>query len=182
MPKIVRFERTGGPEVLRLAEEPSRQPARGEVRLRVKAAGLNRAELLFLRGQNLERPRLPSGLGYEAAGTVEAVGPDVDRSWVGKSVATVPSFSMTRYGMLGEEAIAPVSALGEYPETLSPVQGAAVWMQYVTAESPDLDRASERGRVRRDPRCVEQRGARRHRDSQSRGPRKNERALAPCLI
>lgn len=133
MPKIVRFEKLGGPEVLKFVEEPSKQPGKGEVRLRVKAVGLNRAELLFFGGQYLEAPKLPSGLGYEAAGTVEAVGPDVDSSWIGKSVATIPSFSMTQYGMLGEEVIAPVSALGEYPERLSPVGGAAIWMQYVTA-------------------------------------------------
>ncbi len=133
MPKIVRFEKLGGPEVLKLVEEPSKQPGKGEVRLRVKAVGLNRAELLFMRGQYLEAPKLPSGLGYEAAGTVEAVGPDVDRSWVGKSVAIVPSFSMNEYGMLGEEVIAPASALGEYPAQLSPMEGAAIWMQYMTA-------------------------------------------------
>jgi NADPH:quinone reductase-like Zn-dependent oxidoreductase len=133
VPKIVRFEKLGGPEVLKFVEEPSKQPGKGEVRLRVKAVGLNRAELLFFGGQYLEAPKLPSGLGYEAAGTVEAVGPDVDSSWIGKSVATIPSFSMTQYGMLGEEVIAPVSALGEYPERLSPVGGAAIWMQYVTA-------------------------------------------------
>jgi len=133
VPKIVRFEKLGGPEVLKFVEEPSKQPGKGEVRLRVKAVGLNRAELLFFGGQYLEAPKLPSGLGYEAAGTVEAVGPDVDSSWIGKSVATIPSFSMTQYGMLGEEVLAPVSALGEYPERLSPVEGAAMWMQYVTA-------------------------------------------------
>jgi NADPH:quinone reductase-like Zn-dependent oxidoreductase len=133
VPKIVRFEKLGGPEVLKFVEEPSKQPGKGEVRLRVKAVGLNRAELLFFGGQYLEAPKLPSGLGYEAAGTVEAVGPDVDSSWIGKSVATIPSFSMTQYGMLGEEVLAPVSALGEYPERLSPVGGAAIWMQYVTA-------------------------------------------------
>jgi NADPH:quinone reductase-like Zn-dependent oxidoreductase len=133
MPKIVRFEKLGGPEVLKFVEEPSKQPGKGEVRLRVKAVGLNRAELLFMHGQYLEAPKLPSGLGYEAAGTVEAVGPDVDRSWVGKSAAIVPSFSMTEYGMLGEEVIAPASALGEYPANLSPEEGAAIWMQYMTA-------------------------------------------------
>src|SRR5256885_14743196 len=80
MPKIVRFHELGGPEVLRLEEETSRQPQKGEARLRVHAVGLNRAELMFMRGQYVEQPKLPAGLGYEAAGVVEAVGPDVDRS------------------------------------------------------------------------------------------------------
>ncbi len=133
MPKIVRFEKTGGPEVLQFAEESSKQPGKGEVRIRVKAIGLNRAESMFYHGQYVEQPELPSGLGYEAAGSVEAVGPDVDKSWVGKSVSTVPAFSMTKYGMLGEKVIAPAYALGEYPSKLSPAEGAAIWMQYITA-------------------------------------------------
>ncbi|HVJ05857.1 MAG TPA: zinc-dependent alcohol dehydrogenase family protein [Candidatus Saccharimonadales bacterium] len=133
MPKIVRFEELGGPEVLQFAEESSKQPGKGEVRIRVKAVGLNRAESMFFHGQYLEQPHFPSGLGYEAAGTVEAVGPGVDKGWVGKSVSTIPSFSLTQYGMLGEEVIAPAYALGEYPSKLSTAEGAAIWMQYVTA-------------------------------------------------
>jgi NADPH:quinone reductase-like Zn-dependent oxidoreductase len=133
MPRIVRFHELGGPEVLRIEDEPSKQPGKGEARLRVRAIGLNRAEALFMRGQYIEQPKLPAGLGYEAAGVVDAVGQDVDKSWVGKTVATIPAFSMNRYGMVGEEVIAPVAALGEYPAKLSAAEGAAVWMQYVTA-------------------------------------------------
>jgi NADPH:quinone reductase-like Zn-dependent oxidoreductase len=133
MPKVVRFSQLGGPEVLKFAEEATKQPGKGEVRIKVQAVGLNRAESLFMRGQYLEPPSLPSGLGYEAAGIVEAVGPDVDKSWVGKPVATIPAFSMNTYGMLGEEVIAPAAALGEYPPKLSSSQAAAIWMQYLTA-------------------------------------------------
>ena len=133
MPKIIRFEKFGGPEVLRFKEETSKQPGKGEVRLKVQAAGLNRAESMFFHGQYVEQPKLPGGIGYEAAGVVEAVGPDVDKTWVGKRVATIPSFSMNDYAMLGEEVIAPAAALGEYPANLSAAEGAAVWMQYLTA-------------------------------------------------
>ncbi len=133
MPKIIRFHKLGGPEVFKLEEENSKQPGKGEVRLLVQAVGLNRAELMFARGQYLENPKLPAGIGYEAAGVVKAVGPDVDKKWVGKSVSTIPAFSMNDYSMLGEEVIAPVAALGEYPAKLSPAEGAAIWMQYLTA-------------------------------------------------
>ena len=133
MPRIVRFHQLGGAENLRIEEEPQQQPGKGEVRLKVQAAGLNRAESMFYRGQYLENPKLPSRLGYEAAGVVEAVGEDVDPSWMGKPVATVPSFSMNNYGILGEEAVVPVTALGEYPANLSPAQASAIWMQYLTA-------------------------------------------------
>jgi len=133
MPKIVRFHELGGPEVLRFEDAPSREPGKDEVRLRVEAAGLNRAESLYFHGRYLEQPQLPSRLGYEVAGVVEAVGEAVDARWEGRKVATVPGFSQNRYGALGEEAIVPAHVLGEYPGNLNPAQAAAVWMQYLTA-------------------------------------------------
>ena len=133
MPTIVRFHENGGPENLKLEELPTQEPGKGEVRLRVKALGLNRAESMFYRGQYLEQPSFPSRLGYEAAGVVEAVGEGVDAKWIGKPVATIPSFSMNRYGTAGEEAVVPVAALGEYPANLTAEQAAATWMQYLTA-------------------------------------------------
>jgi len=133
MPKIVRFHELGGPENLKIVEEPSQQPATGEVRLRVQAVGLNRAEALFMRGFYMEQPKLPSRIGYEAAGVVEAVGPGVDTDWIGKTVASIPGFSQSANGVLGEEAVVPADVLGEYPSQLSVVEGAAIWMQYLTA-------------------------------------------------
>jgi NADPH:quinone reductase-like Zn-dependent oxidoreductase len=133
MAKIVRFHTIGGPGNLKLEELPLRAPGEGEVKLRVQAVGLNRAEYAFMQGGYFEMPVLPSTIGYEAAGIVEAVGPGVDLGWVGKSVATIPGFSMSKYGVLGEEAIVPADSLGEYPAKLSPAEGAAIWMQYLTA-------------------------------------------------
>ncbi|MGB6688865.1 MAG: zinc-dependent alcohol dehydrogenase family protein [Terracidiphilus sp.] len=133
MPKIVRFYQLGGPEVLKMEDAPSLAPGHGEVKLRVQAVGLNRAESLYFHGHYLEQPQLPSRLGYEVAGVVEAVGDGVDKSWIGKKIATVPGFSQNRYGTLGEEALVPAYVLGEYPPNLTPVQGAAIWMQYLTA-------------------------------------------------
>ena len=131
--KVVRFHALGGPEVLKIEDEPIPEPGKGEVRLKVKAIGLNRAEVMFRRGQYLETPALPSKLGYEAAGVVDAVGPDVDTSWLGKKASTVPGFLMTQYGVYGEVAIVPASALATYPENLSPEEGTSIWMQYLTA-------------------------------------------------
>ncbi len=133
MPKVVRFHQLGGPEVLRIEEIPPRQPGQGEVKLRVLASGLNRAESLYYRGRYFEQPQLPSRIGYEVAGVVEAVGEGVDTAWMGKPVATIPGFSQNRYGTLGEEAIVPASVLAEYPANLTPVQGSAICMQYLTA-------------------------------------------------
>ena len=84
MSKIVRFYELGGPEMLKMEDAPTQEPKENEVRLRVQATGLNRAELLYMAGQYFEQPKLPSRIGYEAAGVVEAVGPGVDKKLVGK--------------------------------------------------------------------------------------------------
>jgi NADPH:quinone reductase-like Zn-dependent oxidoreductase len=131
--KIVRFHQTGGPEVLRLEDVPIPQPGEGEVRLRVKAIGLNRAEVMFRTGQYLVNPVLPSTLGYEASGIVEATGPGVDPSLAGKTMSSVPSFPADRYGVYGEVAILPAYALAAYPPSLSYEEGTSIWMQYLTA-------------------------------------------------
>jgi NADPH:quinone reductase-like Zn-dependent oxidoreductase len=88
---------------------------------------------MFYHGHYIYQPQLPAGLGYEAAGTVDAVGANVDESWIGKQVSTIPAFSLNEYSMVGETALAPVTAIAEYPANLSPAEGAAIWMQYVTA-------------------------------------------------
>jgi NADPH:quinone reductase-like Zn-dependent oxidoreductase len=88
---------------------------------------------MFRRGEYLESPVLPSKLGYEAAGVVAAIGPEVDKNWLGKKASTVPAFLMTQYGVYGEVAIVPASALAAYPEKLTPEEGTSIWMQYLTA-------------------------------------------------
>ena len=133
MPKVVRFHETGGPEVLKFEDVPPQQAGPGEVRLKVRAIGLNSAESMFYHGQYLYQPKFPAGLGYEAAGIVNAVGPDLDKSWIGKQVSTVPAFSLNEYSVVGETAVVPIEAVAEYPANLSPAEGTAIWMQYVTA-------------------------------------------------
>jgi NADPH:quinone reductase-like Zn-dependent oxidoreductase len=133
MPKIVRFHKIGDASVLKLEELPKPQPKDGEVLLKVEAIGLNRAEVMFRSGQYLEQPPLPSLLGYEASGIVEAVGSGVTGLKPGDRVSSIPSFSMTRYGTYGEYAVLPARALAPYPANLSPAEGTAIWMQYLTA-------------------------------------------------
>ena len=133
MPKIVRFHQIGGPEVLKLEDLPLAEPGKGEIRMKVEAIGLNRAEIMLRKGQYLETPQLPSRLGYEAAGVIDAVGPDVTGFRIGDRISTIPSFPMSQYGVYGESAIVPAYAAAHYPEKLSPIEGAAIWMQYMTA-------------------------------------------------
>lgn len=131
--RIVRFHEVGGPEVLKLETIPLPEPAKGEVRLRVHAIGLNRAEVMFRLGKYLVTPQLPSKIGYEASGIVDAVGPDVDKGMIGKKYSTVPCFDLGKYGVYGEVAIVPAYALASYPEKLSFAKAASIWMQYMTA-------------------------------------------------
>ena len=131
--RVVRFHDVGDADVLQLDEVIEREPRSGEVRIRVEAIGLNQAEVMFRRGEYLEDPTFPSRIGYEAAGTVEAVGKDVEHVQIGDRVSTIPSFSMGEYGVYGETAVVPAYAIASYPDKLTAEQGAAIWMQYITA-------------------------------------------------
>ncbi len=133
MPKVVRFHATGGPEVLKLESVAVPEPRAGEVRIRVAAIGLNRAEAMFRAGQYLETAQFPATNGYEAAGVIDALGAGVSGLQVGDRVSTIPAFGLTEYGMYGEVVLAPAHAVAHYPENLSPEQGTAIWMQYITA-------------------------------------------------
>ena len=133
MPKAIRFNHVGGPEVLHFEDLPERQPGPGEVQLKVEAVGLNRAESMYYHGLYMEQVNLPSGLGYEAVGKVIAVGPEVDPTLIGKRFGTIPGFSMNQYPVLAEEAVVPAGVLAAVPCSFSAVEGAAVWMQYCTA-------------------------------------------------
>jgi NADPH:quinone reductase-like Zn-dependent oxidoreductase len=134
MTRTVLFHELGGPEVMRLEDVQVGEPGPGEVRIRVDAIGLNRAEALFRSGHYIEPvKRFPARLGTEAAGVVEAVGPGVTGLRPGQSVSTVPAFSQNDYGVYADQAIVPAAAVLRRPEGLGAVDGAAVWMPYVTA-------------------------------------------------
>jgi NADPH:quinone reductase-like Zn-dependent oxidoreductase len=139
MARVVRFHKVGGPEVLQIEDVPVPPPGKGEVQIKVKAIGLNRAESMFRRGQYLENPKLPARLGYEAAGTVSAIGPGVQGFKVGDAVSTIPSFSQNDYGIYGELANVPVHAVTHHPASLPWEAAAAVWMQYITAYGALID-------------------------------------------
>jgi NADPH:quinone reductase-like Zn-dependent oxidoreductase len=139
MARIVRFHQTGGPEVLKIEQVEVPSPGPGEVRIAVKALGLNRAEVMFRSGKYLEQPKFPARLGYEAAGTVEALGQGVQGLKFGDAVSTVPAFSQNQYGVYGDTAIVPAVAVAKHPAALSWAEAAAVWMQYTTAYGALID-------------------------------------------
>lgn len=131
--RTVRFHEVGAPEVLRLEQLDVGEPGPGELRVRIEAIGLNRAEAAFRAGRYIEAPALPARLGYEASGVVEAVGAEVGGFRPGDAVCILPAFSMNRYGVYAERAIVPAAAAVARPAGMDAVTGAAVWMAYLTA-------------------------------------------------
>lgn len=144
MAKQVQFDRTGGPEVLQFVEVEVPEPAPGEVRIAVKAIGLNRAESMYRSGTYIIDPVFPARLGSEAAGVIDAVGPGVTGLSPGDRVAVIPAFSYHDYGMYGDVVLAPARAVTKLPDDLSWTDTAAVWMAYVTAWGALIDTAGLR--------------------------------------
>ncbi|KKX30539.1 zinc-dependent alcohol dehydrogenase family protein [Rhizobium sp. LC145] len=142
MTRVIRFHELGGPEVLRIDDIDMLAPREGEVRIRVKALGLNRAEALLRSGTYIETAVLPSGLGLEAAGIVESVGEGVTDFAVGDAVSVVPPRSMIRWPAYGELATFPANHVVRHPPSLSWEEAAAVWMQYLTAYGALIDIAA----------------------------------------
>jgi NADPH:quinone reductase-like Zn-dependent oxidoreductase len=133
MSRSIKFAKAGGPEVLEFVEVQVPAPGPNEVRIKVKAIGINRAEAMWRVDDYIERVKFPAGLGYEAAGTVDAVGKDVSGFAVGDEVNVIPSFSLNDYSTYGEVILVPGRAVVRQPKSLSFTEAASVWMMFVTA-------------------------------------------------
>lgn len=144
MARVVRFHRHGGPEVLRIEHVDLPSPGPSEVQIRVKALGLNRAEALLRAGAYIETPALPSGLGLEAAGVIEAVGDGVKTLAPGDAVSVIPPQSMVRWPAYGELVTYPAAFVVKHPPSLDWQTAAALWMQYLTAYGALIDIAQLR--------------------------------------
>jgi len=139
MAKVVRFHEIGGPEVLKIEDVAVPPPGTGEVQISIKVLGLNRAEVMFRTGQYISEPRFPGRPGYEAAGTVTAIGPDAQGFQVGDAVSVIPGFDLNDYGFYGDLANAPAALVVHHPSSLTWIEAAAVWMQDMTAYGALID-------------------------------------------
>jgi NADPH:quinone reductase-like Zn-dependent oxidoreductase len=133
MSRTIQFAKAGAADVLEFVEHQVRAPGANEVRINVKAIGINRAESMWRLDDYIEPVKFPAGLGYEAAGIVDAVGPGVTGIAVGDDVSVIPSFSMNQYFTYGEVVIVPDYAVVKHPKSLSYEEAASVWMMFVTA-------------------------------------------------
>lgn len=118
----------GGPEKLQVREAPDPQPANGELRIRVKASGINFADILARRGLYPDAPRPPMVVGYEVSGVVDAVGSEVGQQWLGREV-----FALVRFGGYADVVTVSLSQVFPKPARLDHAQCVALPVQYLTA-------------------------------------------------
>ena len=118
----------GGPEVLKIEERPDPQPGPGEVRVKVRAAGINFADVLARMGLYEDAPKPPCVVGYEFAGDIESVGEAVTDFTPGQRV-----LGGCRFGGYAELVVTGASELLPLPDDWSYDEGAALVVHYVTA-------------------------------------------------
>jgi NADPH:quinone reductase len=128
MTKAIRFDKTGGPEVMKWVDVDVGEPGNGEVRIKQHAVGLNYIDIYFRTG--LYPLPLPAGLGMEAAGEVTAVGPGVEGLRVGDRVAYVARPP----GAYAQERVLPAAVLVQLPGSLGYDDAASVMLQGLTAQ------------------------------------------------
>jgi NADPH:quinone reductase-like Zn-dependent oxidoreductase len=133
MATVVRVHELGGPDALRFEDLDIGAPGPGEVRIKVEAVGLNRSEAMFRAGRYPTKPQLPTFIGYEGCGVIEALGPGVAGFKEGDRVCVLPRYRLGEYGLWATQAIVPAACLEPIPAGLTPAEGASIWMQYMTA-------------------------------------------------
>ena len=124
----VMLTKKGGPEVLEVVDLPVEAPGPGQLRVRVRAAGVGSTDLIMMAGRYLYAPKIPFVPGYEVAGVVDAIGAGVTGFQVGERVA-----ALTVYGGFAELLVREVEHFLPIPERVSDRDAAAVILNYVTA-------------------------------------------------
>ncbi|MBX3207634.1 MAG: zinc-binding dehydrogenase [Labilithrix sp.] len=120
--------KAGPPEVLAVREAPDPEPGPNEVRIRVRAAGINFADLMARVGLYPDAPKIPCVVGYEVSGVIDAVGKDVTRVREGERV-----FGMPRFGGYTDTLVVNEQQAFRMPDAMSFEEGAALPVVYLTA-------------------------------------------------
>src|SRR5258705_13865326 len=118
----------GNVSVMKVEQRPDPQPETGQVLIRVKAAGLNFADILARQGLYPDGPPKPCVMGYEVSGVIEAVGKGVHKDLTGRSVV-----ALTRFRGQAELVAVKDSQIFDKPESLTFEQAAAIPVNYLTA-------------------------------------------------
>lgn len=122
------IQRFGAPDVLEVRELPDPAPGAGDLRIRIRAAGINFADILARLGLYPDAPKPPMVVGYEVAGKVDEVGRDVVGFAPGDRV-----LALTRFGGYADTVIVPAAQAFHFPDDLSDSEAAAVPVNYLTA-------------------------------------------------
>lgn len=130
--KVIRFHKTGGPEVLQFDDVDIGKPKGYEVLFKVKAFALNQADILFINGYHYTQPIFPSRIGSEATGEVVEVGEKVSKFIKGDKVTSIPFYTQ-KYGVQGEYATVLEDYLTKIPEGYRIEEATSFWMQFLTA-------------------------------------------------
>jgi NADPH:quinone reductase-like Zn-dependent oxidoreductase len=120
--------RHGSADVFEMREVPTPEPGEGQIRIRVRAAGINFSDILARIGLYPDAPKPPVVVGYEVAGVVDAVGPGVTNPHEGDRVV-----ALTRFGGYADYVVVPASQAYRFPDRLSDAEAAAVPVTYLTA-------------------------------------------------
>jgi putative PIG3 family NAD(P)H quinone oxidoreductase len=139
--RAIAITKPGGPEVLTVVDRPAPEPSRGEVRIRVRATAINRADLLQRIGAYPAPADAPPDIpGLEYAGEVDALGPGVERLAVGDRV-----FGLVGGGGYAEALVAHERTVARIPEGMSFEHAAAVPEAFITAHDAIVGQAGLRG-------------------------------------
>jgi NADPH:quinone reductase len=145
MSRVVVFDETGAPDVLRIVDEPAGEPAADEVRIKIEAIGVNRLDELMRVGSSPRPVRLPHArLGCEGTGIVDAVGSAVEGLAVGDAVLITALPTMDTNGTYADYTVVPASAVIPRPAGLDATAAAALWVSYSTAYGALIEKARMR--------------------------------------
>jgi len=135
--RVVGVEEFGGPEELRVFEVPSPEPGPGQVRIRVHAAAVNPTDTLFRAGAqagNIRKPTPPFIPGMDAAGVIDAVGPESDgRLSVGDRVVAIVLPVSSRGGAYAEQVVVPAASVVKAPKDVGFPAASTLLMNALTA-------------------------------------------------
>src|SRR5688572_625058 len=127
--KAIRVREFGPPAVMKLEDVPDPEPGTRQLVVRVKAAGVNPVDTYIRAGTYAKKPALPYTPGFDAAGIVESIGPEVRRFKAGDRVYINHNVS----GAYAEQTLCDEESVFSLPGRLSFAQGAGVWVPYATA-------------------------------------------------
>jgi NADPH:quinone reductase-like Zn-dependent oxidoreductase len=145
MPRVVVFDEFGGPDVMHVVEEPTAEPAAGEVRVRIEAFAVNPLDQMMRSGVSPAPVPLPHArLGVEGTGVIDGLGPGVTGLEIGDPVILTAVPDANVRGSYAEYTTVPANRVIARPGGLAITEAAAIWVAYSTAYGALVEKAGMR--------------------------------------